>query len=115
MSLLDDVKSVAKTLNDIGKVDEYRKLLESWQTIMEMQESMQKIQKENSDLKEKLKIKSKLVKDKFVYFLDEDKTQGPFCTRCWEKDQNLITLQKNKVGHWNFMCPECNNKVTYRE
>jgi len=115
MSVIDDLKSVGKTLNDIGKVEEYKKILESWQIILEMQEENDKLKKSNSDLKEKLELKGNLVKDDFVYFLEKDgNKEGPFCSRCWEKNKVLITLQQNKVGHWNFLCPECGNKVTYR-
>lgn len=116
MSILDDLKTVGKTLQEIGRLEQYDQILEARKQLLEMQEEINELRASNADLRDKLKKKGKLVKDSFVYFLIEnDKKEGPFCTRCWEKDQNLITLQKNKVGHWNFMCPECNNKVTYRE
>ena len=114
MSIIEDLKSVGKTLNDIGKVDEYQKILESWQQIMMMKEKIIDLEKEIEELKQKLEAKGKTTKRDGAYYVTEGENEtGPICSRCWEKDKDQITLQPNKIGPWNYLCPECKNKFSY--
>jgi hypothetical protein len=40
----------------------------------------------------------------------ENELDGPYCTRCWDKDKYWIRLKPVKPPH--YKCPECKN--TYR-
>ncbi|TSC94289.1 MAG: hypothetical protein Athens101428_332 [Candidatus Berkelbacteria bacterium Athens1014_28] len=112
MSIFDDLKSIAKVLQEAGKIEQYKQILDAQRDLLEMQKKISDLEKENKQLKEKLQIKAKIIKDKFVYYLENDiNKENPFCSRCWEKDKELITLQKNRVGPWDYLCPECENRV----
>lgn len=116
MSVLDDLKTVGKTLQEIGKIEQYEQILDARTKMLEMQEKINELKQTNEGLQEKLRKKGNLTKDQFVYFLNtENGKEGPLCTRCWEKEQVLITLQDNSIGPWNYVCPECNNKVRYKK
>lgn len=37
------------------------------------------------------------------------KTEGPFCTRCWEVDSILVSLHKTNSD--SYKCPNCKTEV----
>jgi phage FluMu protein Com len=67
-------------------------------------EEVSSLKEENKELEEKLKIKWKIeFKDNF-YYID---SKWPYCSRCWEKDKNLIRSIPNSINSDNSTCPEC--------
>ena len=76
----------------------YRKLtmLSYTKNILDLQSDALKIMEENSKLRERIKnleetfkIKGTLIFENNHYYVGENK-EGPYCTICWDKDQNLV-------------------------
>ena len=75
---------------------------------MEMQKRIADLENENKDLKEKLRIKEDLIYENNSYWINkEGKKDGPFCSRCWDKNKDLIRIHRI-VGN-DRKCPECKN------
>src|SRR5580765_2819123 len=107
MISLDALKTAATVLKEAGKIEQYKQILEVQEKLLEMQEENASLKSENKTLKELLKTKEGLVFDKNCYWHSNgDKKDGPFCSRCWEKNNDLIRMhpQGNKAY---YRCPEC--------
>src|SRR3989338_5684032 len=110
MAIFDELKSVASTLQEAGKIEQYRQILDAQKELLEMQKQIADITNENKELKEKLEIKESLVYKDNVYWIEkENKKDGPFCSCCWDNDKKTIRMQPcgNPVY---FDCPKCKNK-----
>ena len=97
-----------------GSVDEYRRIVD------ELYECIKEFQMENIELNNKLeqledieKLKKDLVRhEKSTYVtLKDDKCNLKFCSRCWDKNKDLIQMMH--CGERDYKCPECNH-VTNR-
>ncbi|MGB9722148.1 MAG: hypothetical protein ACPL28_11810 [bacterium] len=112
MSIFDELKSIGKIFQEAGKIDLYEKILSIQQQLMEMNNRITSLENENRDLKEKFKIKETLFYENNAYWQNkEDGTKdGPFCTRCWDKNKDLIRLDVSDANCG--ICPEC--KWAYR-
>jgi len=109
MSIFDVLKSTAKVLQEAGKIEQYQQILETMEKLLEMQNKIIELESENKDLKEKLSIKENLIYENNSYWInDEGKKNGPFCSRCWDKNQELIRI--HSMGNSALCrCPECKN------
>lgn len=103
MGIFDDLKSAANILKEAGKIEQYKQILEAQERLLEMQNKIVALESENKNLKEKLKVKENLIYEVNAYWInDGGKKDGPFCTRCWDKNKEMIRL--NPV---TYVCPEC--------
>lgn len=108
MAIIDEIKSAATLVHQIGNMDLYKKILEIQAQAMDLMENNLRFQKENQMLKEKLEISGKLVCEKDVYWFPMDgKKDGPFCTRCWDADKKLVRLHKLTGNPVYSKCPNC--------
>ena len=112
MGIFDDLKSAAKILQEAGKIEQYEKILEVEKELLEMQKKIKDLEEENGELKEKLKIKEKIFYENNAYWIknEKDEKDGPFCSRCWDKERDLIRMHPlgNPAYHY---CPECKNRA----
>lgn len=107
MAIFDQLKSVGKILQEAGKIEQYQQILEAQQELLEMQKKIQGFEKENAELKEKLKIKENLIHENHAYWINnEGKKDGPFCSRCWDVDKNLVRLHPGYNPAY-YHCPNC--------
>ena len=86
MSVIDDVKSIAKIVQQIDNVDLYQKILDLQSEVMELCD-------ENAALKAQVK------------HLSEKFGSGPFCSSCWDSQTNLIRLVTVQGKYYG--CPTC--------
>jgi len=107
MSIIDDIKSVAKTIQQADNIELYQKILDVQAKALEVVEENSKLREENKELKEKLKIKENLKNENNAYWIEADgKKDGPFCSCCWDVDKNLVRL--HPCGNPSFYnCPNC--------
>lgn len=114
MGILDEVKSVATTIQKADNIELYSKILEIQSQAMDLIEENRELKNEIEDIKKKLETKQSITYNKQMYWVKkENELDGPFCTRCWDKEQKLIRLHKHDNG-WGtvFMqCPECSTGV----
>jgi len=107
MSIIDDIKSVAKTIQQAGNIELYQKILDLQGQALEVVEESSKLRDENRELKEKLQIKENLKHERNSYWLDSGgKQDGPFCSRCWDVDKNLVRLHPGGNPAY-YHCPNC--------
>lgn len=118
MAIFDDLKSIGEILQEAGKIEQYRQILETQKELLEMQKKIQELENENKELKERIKIKENLILENNVYWIKKDEVKdGPFCTRCYDKEKNLIRMQHHPAQYYDgekcigasYKCPECKN------
>lgn len=106
MSLIENIKSITKTVSDAGNHELYQKLEEVSKEIYELS-------LENMQLKEELRIlkqkqdedMEKAFKDGAYYFGNE----GPYCTNCYDDLGKKIRVHEedNNMGIIYNTCPKC--------
>jgi hypothetical protein len=120
MSIFDVLKLAANYYKDSGKMELYNQTLEVQAQLLDMQNKITNLETDNKDLKEKLKIKEDLIYENNAYWINkEGKKKGPFCSRCWDKNKDLIRMPlynqpKDSYGQPKFslfVCPECRNRA----
>lgn len=104
MSIYDGLKDAAKVLQEAGKIEQYKQILEAQEKMLDMQKKIFDIENENTELKEKLKIKGQLTFRNNAYWMDGD--NEPFCSRCWEKEKIPIHLHPDGNPAY-YYCPNC--------
>ena len=110
MSIFDALKSIGNILKEAGKIEQYKVILDAQQQLLDMQKRISDLEVENKDLKGKLTIKENLIYENNSYWINkEGKKDGPFCSRCWDKNQ--VLLRMHPYGRAYSKCPECKNIV----
>lgn len=105
--IFDRLKSIWKVLQEAGKIGQYQQILDTQQQLFETQNKIVKLEAENTELKTKLKIKEGLRYENNAYWLiEENKKDGPFCSRCWDVEKNTVRL-KSSANPAFRSCPEC--------
>jgi hypothetical protein len=104
MGIIDDIKSVAKTIQQAGNIELYEKILNLQGQALELVEENGKLRSENRELSEKLHKKDHVISERNVYWVVEgDQRKGPFCPICYGKDDKLIPitlLEKDDSRGW---------------
>lgn len=110
MSVFDELKSVAGVLQEAGKIEQYRQILDALRDLLELQKKISELENVNSELRSKLEIKENLIFEKNSYWLQNgEKKDGPFCSCCWDDDRKTIRMQPCGNPAY-FDCPKCKNK-----
>lgn len=110
MGIYDAAKDAAKILKDAGKIEEYVKILDLIEDLFEKQKKIESLEEENNKLRNRL-----LVKDVYHFknnaYYQKETNDGPFCTRCFDKNHELIRIIPRKPSSNHSVCPECKNDV----
>lgn len=95
--------------------------IELTRQLLEIQREVQELQQENFELKNELsrltERQSKKIeyneKRTALYEIKEDGTKdGPYCTACWEKNGQLISVHTYEHGTQTRQgCPVCKNEI----
>ena len=112
MSVIDNVKDVAKLIHQIDNIELYRKILDLQSEIMQVVEENHDLQLVIKDFQEKAEIKQTMVFSKNVYIKKNEKgnEEGPYCSACWDDKQKLVRLQD--YGHGEYLqCPICKTHI----
>jgi hypothetical protein len=107
MSVYDIIKDGVKVARSAGNIELSLELAKVADELLTKQKKIEDLEEENKSLKDKLKNKGNVTFSDGVYWLiiDSEKNR-PFCPRCFEKNQELITLN---MGFAPPFCPECKN------
>jgi len=109
MGIYDGLKDAASILKEAGKIDQYRQILEAQEKLLDMQKQIADLESDNQDLKDKLKTKESLTYENNAYWIEGEKKDGPFCSRCWDSERQIIRMQP--CGNRAYAsCPNCSNK-----
>jgi len=112
MSVVDDVKSLVSIANKLKDRELLEHVMNLQTKVMEYQDHIHRLEKENEDLKKQLTTHDSLIWENGVYFtMAGDKKDGPFCTRCWDVDKNLVRLRLYKDN--SAVCLHCDKGFVY--
>jgi hypothetical protein len=107
MAVFNELKSIAKVLQEVGKIELYQRIIDVSEKLREMQTRIDELEADNKELRSKLKIKGNLVPENNMYWLEkEERRDGPFCTNCWDSEEILMRLHKSD-SHGGIQCPKC--------
>ncbi len=101
-----DVKYLFEVLTKAGKIDEYQKIIDLVKEKQELVNENIELKKENRELIEKLNLQNDLEFKNNAYW-KKSNNDGPFCSRCWDKNKEMIRIHLEKEG-WS-KCFECKN------
>lgn len=106
MSLIENIKSIAKTVSDAGNHELYQKLDEVSKEIYELSLENMQLKEELMILKQKQDENAvKVFKDGAYYFGDD----GPYCTNCYDDLGKKIRVHEedDNMGTIYNACPKC--------
>ncbi|MCK5476227.1 MAG: hypothetical protein KAI71_06640 [Candidatus Pacebacteria bacterium] len=113
-----NIKDLYSVFKEAGKIDEYQKILDLIDDSFKNREKIDELKKEVKKLEienEKLLEKKVLINDlefKDNAFWKKSDDDGPFCTRCFDKNRELIRLLLDQGCYSE--CPECKNSFNLR-
>lgn len=112
MTIISDIQAIGKILQKADNIELYEKLLTIQEKALDIMKENESLRNENSELKEKLRIKGSLRFGKNMYYKvdeKENKKDGPFCSSCWDKENKLIRVHKTDGSHFAsiYWCPVC--------
>lgn len=107
MSLYDGIKDVAKVIQKADNIELYRQLLDLCQQALELQANIERLTKENRELREAQELRSKVVRhDEPFITLEGHPDNEMYCATCLAKERALIQVRDLHNGY--FCCPNCN-------
>lgn len=113
MSIIDDVRSVTKVIQQIDNVELYRKILDLQAEIMNLVDENRGLKEEIVSLQDAIKTKESLQFQHNSYWTknpDGSRRDGPFCSKCWDKDKQTVRMLT--MGNSQFhQCPSCKTPV----
>lgn len=119
MGIIENAKEAVKIVQQIDNIELYRKILDLQAEAIELSEELKKKDETISKLKDALSLKGKMICEASAYYITDEKgnkTEGPFCTKCFDIDQSKCRLvADNKEPQ--VICPNCkvsfSSKPTY--
>lgn len=112
------ISGIKKAFEMAQKSDNYelmKEMMSIQATAYSLLEENQALKNEIVELKSLEKVESNIHQKDDAYYLKNDygEDDGPFCTRCWDKDKSLIRLrvwQEAYTERFVCDCPECNSR-----
>ena len=116
MSILGNLKEVGSLLLKAGNMELYEKIVELQGAVAAEQEEKEALRARIAELERIFDISDRLSFSDNRYWLDTDgDREGPFCSRCWDVDRNLVRLHDTSPGPsaqaQTFHCPSCDTNV----
>lgn len=106
--IYNGMKEAISMVQKLDNIDLQRKLVDLSSQVLDMQEEIQKLRTENSELKKNIDISSKIIRHKDTYVtLSDDKDNIIYCSNCWDTKKLLVQVKTHEYGR--FQCPSCNH------
>ncbi len=104
--------TIGKVLQEAGKIELYAEVLGMQEKLLEMQKRIFELDTENKELRQKLELQESLVYENNSYWVSKDgKNDGPFCSRCWDVEKNIVRIKQITNNPSFHRCPECKTMV----
>lgn len=113
MGMIENIKEIAKIVNQAGNIELYQKVLDLQADALEQSERLQEKDKRIEQLEAAFSIKDKLKLKKSAYYITDDNEQlidGPFCTKCFDVDK--LKCRIVSMGGSSVQCLKC--KLPFR-
>lgn len=113
MSMIPSYKDIIDLLKKGATIEAQEKIMELKEAVIELQEENQVLKSRVGELEKSLDRKKNLTWDPPYYWLKtgDASKDGPYCQRCYDKDEKLIRLQELETGLWD--CKVC--KITFTD
>ncbi|MBI2098717.1 MAG: hypothetical protein HYT49_03680 [Candidatus Wildermuthbacteria bacterium] len=112
MAIFEELKSIGKVLQEAGKIEQYQQILGLQQQVLDMQKKIDDLETEKKELGSKLQLQNSLVYENNAYWIkQENKKDGPFCSRCWDVEKNAVRIKQGVNNPSFHTCPECETQV----
>lgn len=94
MDVLKNLKEIGELIKKYNNIEAVFQIIDIQQEILNMQNEMFQIRKENEELKSIKDIENKIVRHKgYTYItLKDDSNNILYCSRCWDKERKLVQL-----------------------
>lgn len=112
MGLYEQIKDVAKVVQQADNIDLYLKLLDLGAIALDMQEEIANLKEENSKLKERLNLLDKVIRHDSLYITLKEDESIFYCAHCWDSSRQLIQVECNDYNG-TFKCPHCKTVGVY--
>lgn len=101
--MIKDAKELADIFQKIGKREQFKEILK-------LDDEVEKLKKENKELREKLEFKEDIEFRDNAYW-KKSSGDGPYCSACWDDKSKMIRLlPTDNYGNF-YECEICGNKV----
>lgn len=107
MGIIEQAKELVKLTQDLQDAELYRKIVTLQGEIFELHDTNQTLRERVRELEDQLALRERLVFEQNFYWIkDGDKLEGPYCPRCYDKEQALrrmLSLLDDRC----LGCPTC--------
>lgn len=112
MGLVENIKDVAKIVQQSDNLGLYRQLIDLSEQALKQQNTINYLNEENERLRKKLKDKKNVQRHSELYLTIEGDDNVIYCSHCWDNEEKLIQL---RTTHGQFECPHCKSKGIFDE
>lgn len=108
MSILDDLKNVASTIQKIDNIELYRQILDLQNEVLQVVTENMELKGQLARAREQLSVRQSLRFENNAYWTGEDleTSDGPFCAKCWDTKQQLVRMLVSNDPRWS-RCHSC--------
>jgi hypothetical protein len=110
MGLYEGIKDVAKVVQQADNIELYRQLVELSAQALDMQNEINRLTTENTELRKKQELESKIVRHNGLYVTLEGDDNILYCSHCWDSERKLIQMF---TENGKYRCPHCNIEGVY--
>lgn len=104
VGLIDDIKTVAKTAQDMGNIDTYTKLLDVQRDALDLMEENQQLRARVHALEEQIAHRDELEFRNGRYYYKSALDLGPVCPKCYKDSGIVCKLSNSTLGPF---CAHC--------
>jgi hypothetical protein len=108
MGIIDDVKAIASTVQQIDNIELYRQILNLQSEVMGLVEQNTKLRASISELEMQLQLSAELIFRANAYWLTSG--EGPFCSACWDSKKQAVHMHAGPDRDY-YECPVCKSFV----
>ncbi|MBE6317455.1 MAG: hypothetical protein E7081_00555 [Bacteroidales bacterium] len=117
MGLYEGIKDVAKVVQQADNIELYRQLVDLSAQALEMQNEINRLTAENTELRKKQDLEAAIVRHNGLYVTIESNDEIFYCSHCWDSERKLIQMF---TENGKYRCPHCNiegvsDQQAYRE
>ena len=113
---LKNVSVIYELIKKGSRLEAEEEIMKYRELLLEQSEEILNLKKKVRELENKLNLKNKLEKTSEGFFVvEKDGTrEGPYCIRCKEAEDKLLSLREVTFEHKTFLsCPDCNSSYEY--
>lgn len=107
MGVIEQAKEVVKLAQDMQDVELFRKIVDFQGEVFELHDANRTLRERVRELETELALRGRLVFERNFYWLrDGEKLDGPYCTRCYDRDheaRHMLSFQSGNI----YGCPTC--------